>query len=324
MVKIGYTLSSEEFGPNDLVRFGERAEKSGFSFLMISDHYHPWVDAQGESPFVWNVIGALSKVTKRLNIGTGVTCPTIRIHPAIIAQAAATSQVMLEGRFILGVGSGENLNEHVVGFGWPPYEIRREMLNEAIEILRLLWRGGYQSYYGNYYTVDSARIYTLPKNKIPILYAAWGEKSATSAGKLGDGFISTVPDKKLVGTFRKNGGKGKPKYAQMSVCYDKSEEKAKKIMTRVWPLSGLPKPLNSELKIPSHFEKAAELVSLGDISKKVPMGPEPNKILESMREYSKAGYDHIYIHNIGPNQEEFLSFFTGKILPRVHSYLKRG
>src|SRR5215217_2287868 len=162
MTEFGYALSSEEHGPNDLVAFARRAEQVGFEFAMISDHFHPWTDAQGQSPFVWSVIGGIARETQRLRLGTGVTCPTIRTHPAIIAQAAATSQVMMEGRFFLGVGTGEELNEHVTGARWPGPQERLEMLEEAIGVLRLLWEGGYQSHYGKHYTVEQARIYTLP------------------------------------------------------------------------------------------------------------------------------------------------------------------
>src|SRR5438874_1921006 len=171
MVTLGYKLSSEEFAPNDLVRFGRMAEDNGFEFALISDHFHPWVDAQGQSPFVWSVIGGLAQATRRLVVGTGVTCPTIRVHPAIVAQAAATSMAMLEGRFFLGVGTGESLNEHVVGARWPAIEDRKEMLEEAVAIIRQLWRGGYQDHHGRHYTVENARLYTLPSRPPAIMVA---------------------------------------------------------------------------------------------------------------------------------------------------------
>jgi G6PDH family F420-dependent oxidoreductase len=201
MFQLGYTLSSEEHDPRELVKFARWAEDAGFSFLSISDHFHPWVDEQGQSPFVWNMIGALSQVTKSTNIFIGVNCPIIRYHPVIVAQAAATSQVMLEGRFILGVGTGENLNEHIIGAGWPPFDQRLAMLNEAIQIMRDLWEGEYTTYFGDYYTVDSAKIYTKPEITIPIVYSAFGPKAAASAGKFGDAFISTGPNKDLIKIF---------------------------------------------------------------------------------------------------------------------------
>ncbi|MBC7810057.1 MAG: TIGR03557 family F420-dependent LLM class oxidoreductase, partial [Burkholderiales bacterium] len=210
MVEIGYALSSEEHSPNDLVRHARLAEEAGFTFALISDHFHPWVEQQGNSPFVWSVLGAIAHATQRLRIGTGVTAPIIRIHPAIIAHAAATVAAMMPGRFFLGLGTGENLNEHITGEKWPAFDIRAEMFEEAIEVIRLLWQGGEQSHYGLYYTVENARLYTLPDQPIPIMIAAGGEKSAQLAGNLGDGFINTAPEKKVIQAFEKAGGKGKP------------------------------------------------------------------------------------------------------------------
>ena len=181
MVTLGYTLSGEEHKPNDLVRHAQKAESLGFEFVSISDHFHPWVDKQGESVFVWGVIGGVAHATDRISLGTGVTCPTVRIHPAIIAQAAATAASMMPGRFYLGVGTGENLNEHILGDHWPAYDQRAEMLEEAVDVIRMLWEGESVTYYGNYYTVENARIYTLPDKLPPIMVAAAGEKSAELA-----------------------------------------------------------------------------------------------------------------------------------------------
>src|ERR671925_1570757 len=193
-VALGYTLSGEEFGPRDLVRFARRADDAGFDFASISDHYHPWVDRQGNSPFVWTVIGAIAEATDRIAIGTGGSCPTIRIHPAIVAQAAATAAAMLPGRFVLGLGSGENLNEHILGDRWPEASVRLEMLEEAIQVIRLLWEGGSKSHHGRHYTVENARLYTLPEDLPPLLVAVGGPQSAEMAGRLGDGFIATSPE----------------------------------------------------------------------------------------------------------------------------------
>src|ERR687883_157173 len=188
MVELGYALSSEEHTPNDLVRYARRAEEVGFAFALISDHYHPWLDQQGQSPFVWSVVGAIAHATQRLRLGTGVTCPTMRIHPAIVAQAAATAAAMMPGRFFLGVGTGENLNEHILGDRWPEADVRREMLEEAVEVIRLLWQGGQRSHHGRHYTVENARVYTLPETPPPIIVAASGPKAAELAGRIGDGF----------------------------------------------------------------------------------------------------------------------------------------
>ena len=195
MFEIGYTLSSEEFGPRDLVRFAQRAEETGFSFALVSDHFHPWIDAQGESPFVWSVIGGVAQATEGLRLGTGVTCPLIRIHPGLVAQAAATSEAMMPGRFFLGVGTGENLNEHIFGDRWPPAAERQRMLEEAVACIRELWKGEETSFRGDYYTVENARIYTMPEEPPPIYVAAAAEKAAELAGRIGDGLISVAPNK---------------------------------------------------------------------------------------------------------------------------------
>nr|MBA3728962.1 TIGR03557 family F420-dependent LLM class oxidoreductase [Actinomycetota bacterium] len=223
MTELGYALSSEEHPPNDLVRHAKRAEEAGFGFAFISDHFHPWVDRQGQSPFVWNVIGAIAATTERLRLGTGVTCPLIRTHPAIIAQAAATSAAMMPGRFLLGLGTGENLNEHILGDRWPAVDVRLEMLEEAIEVIRLLWRGGVQSHRGRHYTVENARIYTLPDEPPPILIAAKGEKAGRLAGRDGDGLVGVSPDEEMMKAFDSAGGTGKPRYGQVTVCWAKDE-----------------------------------------------------------------------------------------------------
>jgi G6PDH family F420-dependent oxidoreductase len=316
-VELGYALSSEEHSPNDLVAAARRAEETGFTFALISDHYHPWVDAQGESPFVWSVIGGIAQVTEKLRLGTGVTCPTIRIHPAIVAQAAATSQVMMEGRFFLGVGTGEELNEHVTGSPWPGPQKRLEMLEEAIEVLRLLWQGGYQSHYGKHYTVEQARIYTLPEEPPPIAIAAAQPRAAELAGRAGDGLVGVSPDSDIVEQFEQAGGNGKPRYAQITVCYAESEAEAKKTAREVWPNGGLEGPLGQELAIPEHYEAAAQLVSEDDVAETVICGPDPERHLEAIREHEQAGFTHVYVHQVGPDQESFFRFYADKILPEL-------
>ena len=315
MVQIGYTLSSEEHTPLDLVRYAQRAEAAGFTFSLISDHYHPWVDAQGHSPFVWSVIGGVAASTSNLGLGTGVTCPTVRIHPAIIAQAAATSAAMMPGRFFLGVGSGEALNEHITGERWPETEIRHEMLEEAITVMRLLWQGGNQSHHGKYYTVENARLYTLPKQPVQMMIGAAGQKAAELAGRLGDGLISTSPDKKIVQTFKGAGGKG-PIYGQLTVCWAKSNEQAVRTAYEIWPNSAIPGELGQELPTPTHFEQAAQMVKPEDVAKQVTHGPDAKPYLEKIDEYVVAGFDHVYLHQIGPDQEGFIRFCESEILPR--------
>ena len=224
MPEIGYAMSSEEHPPNDLVRHARRAEEVGFTYALISDHFHPWVDAQGQSPFVWGVIGGIAEATERLRLGTGVTCPMIRTHPAIIAHAAATAGSMMEGRFFLGVGSGENLNEHILGDHWPAPDERLEMLEEAIEVIRLLWQGGYQTHRGKHYTVENARLYTLPDEPPEIMVAASKPLAAELAGRLGDGFIGTAPEAEIVEKFESAGGAGKPKFGQVACCWAETIE----------------------------------------------------------------------------------------------------
>lgn len=317
MAEIGYALSSEEHEPNDLVRYARRAEEVGFSFALISDHYHPWVDKQGHSPFVWSVIGGIAHTTRRLRLGTGVTCPTIRIHPAIIAQAAATAAAMMPGRFFLGVGTGENLNEHILGDRWPPHDIRLEMLEEAVSIIRLLWEGGEQSHWGIYYTVENARLYTLPDELPAIMVAGSGPSAADGAGRFGDGLISTAPEAELVQAFEEAGGSGKPRYGQLTVCWARNEAEAQQTAYEIWPNSGLKGELSQELATPAHFEQAAKMIKPEDIAKEVICGPDPERHREGIRKFIEAGYDHVYIHQIGPDQEGFFQFYQREVLPKL-------
>jgi coenzyme F420-dependent glucose-6-phosphate dehydrogenase len=317
MAEIGYALSSEEHTPTDLVRNAARAEEAGFTFALISDHYHPWVDEQGHSPFVWSVIGGIAQATSRLRVGTGVTCPTVRIHPAIIAQAAATSAAMMPGRFFLGVGSGENLNEHILGDRWPETDIRLEMLEEAVEVMRTLWQGGYQSHHGKHYTVENARLYTLPEEPLEVMVAAAGPKAGELAGRIGDGFVGTSPDDETIQAFRDAGGSGKPLYGQATVCWAESEEEAVRTAHRIWPNGAIKGALSQELPLPQHFEQAAQLVREDDIAEAMPCGPDPERHLQQLREYIDAGYTHVYIHQIGPDQEGFFRFYGEEILPKL-------
>jgi coenzyme F420-dependent glucose-6-phosphate dehydrogenase len=312
---IGYAISSEEHLPNDIVGHARLAEDAGFTYSLISDHYHPWVDAQGHSPFVWSVIGGIATATQNLRLGTGVTCPTIRTHPAVIAQAAATSAAMMPGRFFLGVGSGEALNEHITGARWPETEVRLEMLEEAVAVMRLLWQGGNQSHHGKHYTVENARIYTLPQEPVQIMMGASGPKAAELAGRIADGFIGTSPDRKTVEAFEKAGGQG-PRYGQMTVCWALDEAKALQTAHTIWPNSGLPGELGQELPTPAHFEQAAQLVTPEKVKESVVVGPDASKYLAKIEEYVQAGYDHVYIHQVGPDQEGFIRFAEQEILPK--------
>ena len=317
MVQIGYKLSSEEQRPSDLVRYAACAEDAGFMFAMISDHYHPWIDKQGQSPFVWCVIGGVAEATEQLQLGTGVTCPTVRIHPAIIAQAAATAASMMEGRFCLGVGTGENLNEHVVGQGWPETEVRQERLVEAIDILRLLWQGGYQSHRGRHFTVENARLYTLPKTPPPIMIAVGGPKSAELAARLGDGMVGTSPKKDMMKKFEAAGGRGKPRYGELSVCWAKDEKTARRTAHQIWPTVAMASSLSWELALPKHFQEVAELVTEDAVAEQITCGPDPGKHLAAIGEFADAGYDHVCVHQVGPDQEGFIRFYEREIIPEL-------
>jgi coenzyme F420-dependent glucose-6-phosphate dehydrogenase len=308
-------MSSEEHRPLELVEHARQAEASGFTYALISDHFHPWIDEQGESPFVWSVLGGIAHATKELRVGTGVTCPMIRMHPAIVAQAAATTAAMLPGRFFLGVGTGENLNEHVLGDRWPPTFVRREMLREAVEVMRTLWRGELTSIRGSYYTVENARLYTVPETAPEVMVAASGPEAAELAGEIGDGLVATAPEKELVATFDQAGGGNKPRFAQLTVCWAKDETEALATAHRVWPNAGLKGTLTQELPLPSHFEQAVAMVTEADTAEMVVCGPDPDRHREAIQQYVDAGFDHVYVHQVGPDQEGFMRFYEREIIP---------
>ena len=319
MVRIGYKLSSEEQRPRDLVGFARLAEQAGFSFALISDHYHPWIDRQGQSPFVWAVIGAIAQATEKLELGTAVTCPTVRIHPAIIAQAAATAAAMMPGRFFLGVGTGEALNEHILGDPWPPTHIRQEMLEEAVAVIRLLWEGGLKNHRGRYYRVDNARLYSLPDTAPPIHVAVGGSRAAELAGKIGDGMIATTAEPDLVQAFERAGGQGKPRYAEMTVCWARSEADARRTAHAYWPTAAIPSALSWELPLPSHFEAAAELVTEDATAQEITCGPDPERHREAIRRYVRAGFEHVCVHQVGPDQKGFIEFYAREVVPSLGS-----
>ena len=317
MTEIGFTLSGEEVGPRALVSLASAAEGAGFDFLMLSDHYHPWIDKQGHSGFVWSTLGGIAQATSSIQVWTGVTCPTIRIHPAIVAQAAASVATMMPGRFALGVGSGENLNEHVLGDRWPLPDERLEMLDEAIAVMRLLWQGGEQTHRGKHYTVDHARVYDLPDEPVEVHVAASQSNAARLAGQIGDGMISTSPDEELVKAFEEAGGNGKPKLGMIHVAYDKDAEKGLERAYELWPNTALKGPLGQELATPSDFEEAAEMVEREDLASTTPHGPDPEPYLALIRRYGEAGFTHVFVHQIGSNQDEFADFAARELIPNA-------
>jgi G6PDH family F420-dependent oxidoreductase len=312
MPTYGYFLSCEEFGPVELVRQAKLAEQAGFARLWISDHFHPWNDQQGQSPFVWSVIGALSEATS-LPISTAVTCPTVRVHPAIIAQASATAAVQTNGGFTLGVGSGEALNEHIYGDAWPSASTRLAMLEEAVEVIRALHRGQTVDYEGEFYDVVNARVYTLPSEPVPIYVSGFGMKSAQLAGRIGDGFVSVQPDADLVSAFRDAGGGDRPAQAGLKVCYGSDEQDAVATAHRLWPNDQLPGELAQVLPSPKHFEQASTLVTPDQVASSTPCGPDVQRYAKAVTEFVKAGYDEIYLQQIGPDQEAFFEFWSTKL-----------
>jgi G6PDH family F420-dependent oxidoreductase len=324
VMRIGYVLSSEEFGPHELVRQARLAEEAGFQGLWISDHFHPWNDEQGHSPLVWTVIGAIAQATSRIKLMTAVTCPTVRIHPAIVAQAAATSAVLLEGRFALGLGSGEALNEHILGDRWPSVDQRLEMLEEAVNVIRTLWQGGMRTHRGRHYTVENARIYDIPNPLPPIIISGFGPKSTALAAGIGDGFCTTFPDGDAAESFRADAGTGKPVLGGMKVCWDQREDRARATAHRLWPTEALPGELAQVLPTPAHFEQACSLVTEEMVTDRVPCGPDLERHIEAIEHYAEAGFDELYIGQIGDGHEDFFKLYEREILPRFRNGDRRA
>jgi coenzyme F420-dependent glucose-6-phosphate dehydrogenase len=314
-MELGYWLSSEEYPPTDLVANARAAEEAGFSYAVISDHFHPWIDEQGQSPFVWSVLGGIAQATDRLTVGTGVTCPLIRIHPAIVAHAAATTAAMLPGRFFLGVGTGENLNEHVTGSKWPTPDERLEMLEEAIEVMRKLWQGGYQTYRGKHYTVEQARLYTLPDEPPPIVVAAAQEQAAQLAGRLGDGYMNVAPDADIVKIYESAGGGG-PKHGKVTGCLASSQDEAKRIAHERWPNTALGGSLAQDLALPRDFEAASKTVRPDDVAETLVLGNDADEWVEKIREFEQAGFTHVAVHDLNRDQQAFIAFARDEIATR--------
>jgi G6PDH family F420-dependent oxidoreductase len=312
---LGYALSSEEHGPNDLIRHAALAEDSGVEFALLSDHFHPWIGDQGESPFVWTTLGGIARETETLRVGTGVTCPTTRLHPANVAQATATASVMFEDRFFLGVGTGERLNEHVTGERWPPHHVRLSMLEEAMAVIRELWSGDLCSHDGPHYTVENAQLFTRPDETPAVAVAAGGVETAAVAGRLGDALVSTAPSAEVVEAFADEAGDDAPRYGQVTACWAESEDEARQTVHECWPNGGLPGELGQELPTPGHFEQAAELVTEADAVENVPCGPDADQFIEAIETFADAGFDHVYLHQVGPDQADFLDFYREEVRP---------
>jgi G6PDH family F420-dependent oxidoreductase len=320
-MRFGYKLSAEGFGPQELIRQAVAAERAGFDFVEISDHYHPWLDVQGHSPFAWTVLGAIAAKTERIGLATGVTCPSVRYHPAIIAQAAATLAIVSDNRFTLGIGAGERLNEHVVGTGFPSVRGRHERLREALDIINLLWQGGYQWYEGKHLQLEDARVFDLPEQLPVIAVAAGGKDAAELAATHGNGLFATEPRKDLVETFQKAGGKG-PRYAEVPMAWATTEEAGveEALKTTAWAVTGW--KVMSELPNPANFEAASQTVTADDIRRQFVVGHDVRAYVERVKEYADARYDHIVLQNAGPDPDGFIDFFANDLKDALASGVK--
>jgi G6PDH family F420-dependent oxidoreductase len=308
----GYTLSSEEHGPTQLVENAVRAEELGFDFCSLSDHFHPWTESQGHSPFAWGVLGAIAQGTAEIELLTGVTCPIIRTHPTVIGHAAATTSLLSGGRFSLGVGTGENLNEHINGDRWPPPEERLAMLEEAVEVMRALWTGETIDYAGEFYDVVNARLFDPPAVEVPVVVSGFGDQSVQLAARIGDGLWTSGPESKLIDQFGADGGEG-PVYGQIHVCCGSDEETCRKVVYDVWPNAALPGQLAQELPTWTHFEQAVQLVTPDAAAKDIPCGPDIQPILDAVNAHLDAGYTRIYFHQIGPDQDALFATWESEL-----------
>ncbi len=308
-MQIGYKLATEAFGPKELIRQAVLAEQAGFDFVEMSDHYHPWLEAQGHSPFTWNLLSAIAMKTERIGLVTGVTCPSVRYHPAIIAQAAATLAIISDGRFTLGVGAGERLNEHVVGLGFPGAGVRHERFREALEIIRLLWQGGYQSYEGRYLQLEDARVFDLPERLPVIAVAAGGPEAVKIAAELGDGLFATEPDADLVQTWQRLGGSG-PAYAEVPLAWAPDEDAAVQAVLEKTSFALTGWKVMVELPNPVNFEAAVASITPDQVRRQFACGPEVKRHLEVAQPFVDAGFDRLVTMNGGPDPDGFIDFFA--------------
>jgi G6PDH family F420-dependent oxidoreductase len=328
-VQIGFKLFAELYPPKELVRQAVRAEEVGFDFLEISDHFHPWLDQSqdgplsGHSGFAWSVLGTVAARTDRIALATGVTCPSMRYHPAIIAQAGATTALLSDGRFTLGIGSGERLNEHIVGQGWPGVRARHQRLREALQIIRLLWSGGSQNFNGKYLSLDSARIYDLPETLPPIAVAASGPMSARIAAELGDALFTTAPDPVPARVYSQAGGCG-PKYAEIGVAWAPTKNAAMRSARNSFRFAGLGAVVNSELPLPASFEIASAFIREEDLVALMAVGPDPQEYLALAQRYVDAGYDRLSLLNSGPDVDGFRDFAGEHLIKKMRALSPRS
>ena len=318
MVSIGYTIMGEQAGPKQLVADAVRAEEVGFDFLAASDHYFPWLDEQGHSPYTWSVLGAVAQATERIDLMTYVTCPTMRYHPAVVAQKAATVQLLSDGRFTLGVGAGEHLNEHVTGTSWPPVDIRHQMLAEALEIMRGLFDGTTVTFRGDHLQTENARLWDLPPEPPPIGVAASGPASCELAGRYGDALIAVQPEAELGKRFDEAGGTGKPRIGQAALSYDPDPAIARRRAVEQfrWFTGGW--DVMAELPAPDHFAAASKSVGEDDVATQVPCGDDVQAHVDAVRAYVDAGFTHVALVQVGGDvQDQFLDWAEHELLPAL-------
>jgi G6PDH family F420-dependent oxidoreductase len=307
-VRIGYKLIAEAYSPTEMVRQCVRAEEAGFDFVEISDHFHPWVSEQQHSGFAWSMLAAMAAKTERIELATGVTCPFIRYHPAIIAQAAATTQILADGRFTLGVGSGERLSEHVVGHGWPAVHIRHQMFRESLEIIRLLWQGGYQTYEGRHLTLEDARVFDLPETLPKIIVASGGPQASRLAAELGDGLFTTEPRADLIQAFTDAGGEG-PRYTEVPMAYGATEDEAAEHARQLFRFGLTGWKVQAELPNPVNFDAATATITAEHMREAFACGPDTGKQLQVAQQFVDGGYDHLALINAGPDVDGFFDHF---------------
>ncbi|QQQ74363.1 LLM class F420-dependent oxidoreductase [Saccharothrix sp. 6-C] len=317
-MRIGYTLMTEQAGPRELVEHAGLAEQAGFDFEVMSDHYSPWLDEQGHAPYAWSVLGAVTQATERVELMTYVTCPTVRYHPAVVAQKAATVQLLSGNRFTLGIGAGENLNEHVVGRGWPPVNVRHELLREAVEIISQLFDGGYVNYSGQHFRVDSAKLWDLPEQRVPIAVAVSGNQSVRTFAPLADAMVATEPDAALSQEWDVFQGKRSRKIGQLPICWDPDRDAAVERAHEQfrWFAGGW--KVNSELPGTSGFAGATQFVRPEDVAERIPCGPDVGPVVEAVAKFREAGFTDLALVQIGgEHQREFLDFAKGELLPAL-------
>ena len=320
MTLIGYTMMCEQADPRQLVRDVVLAEQAGFDFAVISDHYFPWLDSQGHSPYAWSVLGAAAQATDHIPLMTYVTCPIRRYHPAVVAQKAATMQLLSGGRFTLGLGAGENLNEHIVGGQWPLAGIRHEMLTEAVEIIRALWAGGMVTYRGKHFDVESAKIWDRPEMPPPIGIAVSGPDGCRLAGKHADAMIAVEPRPELGELFDQAGGTGKPRIGQIPVSYDPDPQAAVKRAIDQFRWFAAPWTVNSELPLPVSFDAASRHVREDDVTGQMPCGPDVERHVAGVRQFEAAGFTHVALVQVGGDtQEQFISWAAAELLPALRA-----